>query len=488
MAENTSDGTPRFTPSFGPSRITKASVSQHTSGGIFQELGRTGLRHWGGYILEEWERTLQGKRGADVYREMSDNDAVVGGILYAIEMLVRKTSWWWEPAGDTQPDLQANEYCESLLDDMSYSWPDTVSEILSFLPFGWSWFEVVLKRRLGDQRDPTKRSKYDDGKIGLRKLAIRAQDTLAQWEFDETGGVQAMKQKPPPDYAERTIPIEKALLFRTRVTKGNPEGRSILRNAHRSWFFAKNIQNIEAIGIERDLAGLPKLVPPEQVDIWNPNDVQAQAYRREAEQLVSSIRRDEQEGILLPYGWEFDLVTTGGQRQFDAGNVIERYEKRIATSVLADVILMGQDKVGSFALSKTKETLFTSALETYLDQIANVINMHLVPRLMRLNASAFPGVTGHPQLKHGEIDQISLEELGAFVKALSDSGAPIWPNEEMLIKILDKAGLPAPAEDELEAALEAKRPPQSDPAADPAGQELAPADEGGAEEELGGTS
>lgn len=476
----TRGGDVRFHPSFGPARITKASVSQRGTGGLYQELGRTGLRHWGGYVLEEWERQLQGKRGAETWREMSDSDPVVGGILYAIEMLCRKTSWWWEPAGDTQPDLQANEYCEGLLDDMSYSWPDTVSEILSFLTFGWAYFEVVLKRRLGDQRDPTRRSKFQDGKIGVRKLAIRAQDSLSEWEFDETGGLQAMKQQPPPDYAERTIPIEKALLFRTRVTKGNPEGRSILRSAHRSWFFLKNIQNIEGIGVERDLAGLPMLTPPENVDIWNANDTAAAALRAEAEKLVSSIRRDEQEGIVKPPGWELELLTTGGTRQFDTGAIVERYERRIATSVLADVILMGQDKVGSFALSKTKEHLFTAALETYLDQIAGVINMHLVPRLMRLNP--FPGISGYPQLRHGEIEQITLEELGGFLKSLSDSGAPIWPNQEMLEKALDKAGMPAPSEEEQEAALEASRPPELEPAED----ELAPVDQAGAEEELGG--
>lgn len=481
---STHNGDVHYQVSFGPARITKNSVSQRQQGGLYQELGRTGLRHWGGYVLEEWERQLQGRRGAETFREMADSDPVIGGILYAIEMLCRKTSWWWEPAGDTQPDRAANKYCESLLDDMSFSWPDTVSEILSFLTFGWSWFEIVFKRRLGDQRDPRRRSKHDDGRVGIRKLAIRGQDALSEWVFDEEGGLRAMKQQPPPDYVERTVPIEKSLLFRTRVTKGNPEGRSILRSAHRSWYFLKNIQNIEAIGIERDLAGLPRLTPPENVDIWNPNDPLAQAMRTEAERLVSSIRRDEQEGLLTPYGWEFELVTTGGQRQFDTSAVIERYERRIATSVLADVILMGQDKVGSFALSKTKESLFSSALETYLDQIADVVNMHLVPRLMRLNA--FPGLTGYPKLRHGEIEQISLEELGKFLKDLSDSGAPIWPNEEMLRQALDRAGMPAPTEDELEDALEAKQPPPADPREPEEPGELAPADEGAAEEELGG--
>ena len=55
-----------------------------------------------------------------------------------------------------------------------------------------------------------------------------------------------MTQQPPPDYGLLTIPISKAMLFRTESAKDNPEGRSILRNAYRSWYFKRRIQEIEA--------------------------------------------------------------------------------------------------------------------------------------------------------------------------------------------------------------------------------------------------
>ena len=84
--------------------------------------------------------------------------------------------------------------------DMSQTWEDTISEILSFLPFGWSYHEIVYKRRLGDTEDPTTRSRFNDGKIGVRKLPIRAQETLWEWKFDETGGIRGMIQLAPPTY------------------------------------------------------------------------------------------------------------------------------------------------------------------------------------------------------------------------------------------------------------------------------------------------
>ena len=81
---------------------------------------------------------------------------------------------------------------------------------------------------------------------------------------------------PPPSYNLYTIPIDKALLFRTKSRKDNPEGRSILRNAYRSWYFKRRIQEVEGIGIERDLAGLPVMYAPADLDIWNPDDEQTQ--------------------------------------------------------------------------------------------------------------------------------------------------------------------------------------------------------------------
>lgn len=66
-----------------------------------KEIGRIGQRRYGGTIYEEFLHELRGTRGIEVYREMSENDDVVGAILFAIEMLVRQCDWNVEPGGDT---------------------------------------------------------------------------------------------------------------------------------------------------------------------------------------------------------------------------------------------------------------------------------------------------------------------------------------------------------------------------------------------------
>jgi hypothetical protein len=215
----------------------------------FTEAGSTGLRRMGGYVYEEILRELSGYKGIKIYKEMSENEPVIGAFLFAIDMLVRGVSWDVKPASTEPQDLLSAKRVEENMQDMSHSWEDMIVEILSMLPFGWGWHECVYKIRQGESSDPdVPGSRFDDGTIGWRKIPIRSQDSLLEWEFDASGGVKAMIQMPPPDYIPRRIPIEKSLLFRPKAHKGNPEGSSILRNAYIPWFFKKSLQRIEAIG------------------------------------------------------------------------------------------------------------------------------------------------------------------------------------------------------------------------------------------------
>lgn len=427
---------------FGPREIIvvgKAASPQTrynlgTGGNIFEEYGRSGLRHWGGFVFDEWLQQLQqGRRAAEVFREMGDQDPIVGSILYAIQMLMRRVTWWMEPHGS-----RGSEWTWEVLNDMMFSWPDTISEILSFLQYGWGWHEICFKMRLGPTGEPRTNSAYNDGTIGLSKLPLRSQDSLWKWVFDDYGEIEGLIQNPPPDYLLRFIPRQKALHFRTTIFKDNPEGRSVLRNAYRSWWFIKNIQQIEAIGVERDLAGLPVLIPPEGTDIWDTSDANMISMLQQAKNVVSSIRRDEQEGVVLPFGWTLELLASKGSRQFDTSAIISRYENRMATSVLADLVMMGQDKVGSYALAVTKKDLFAASLGAYLDIISSVINTQLIPALWKVNGFK----DEMPKLCHGSVETTDLDTLGTFINAIGRVGAPIdW--ETMLPWINEQMGAPA---------------------------------------------
>jgi len=409
------------------------SKTDKTDGYDFQELGSSGLRRTAGFINDDITPELVGLRGARVYREMSDNDPVIGAMLYAIERLIIQIDWRVEPFKDDddtslKKDDDTAKFVESCLYDMSDSWESTLSNILTFLPYGYAFCELVYKRRLGrDQEDPSKRSQYDDGKIGWRKIPLRAQETTWEWILDKKGGIRGLIQMDPYAGPLAPIPIEKALLFRASSARNNPEGRSVLRNAYRSWRFKKTIEEIEAVGMERDLAGMPvAYVPPSML---SSTATSAEVVARGAiESLVRGIKRNENEGILFPLAYDSEgretykltLLNAGGNRQFDTDKIISRYDQRISMTVLADFILLGHDNVGSFALGASKIDLFTTAIGQIAQTIAETFNQHAIPRLLKLNGM---DTTRLPELTFGEITHVDLTLLADFIQKASASGA-----------------------------------------------------------------
>ena len=421
-----------------------------------KELGRIGQHRYGlhghaSVFMEEFIPQLQGLNGIRVYTEMADNDATVGAVLFAIENLMRNADFSVEPGGESAKDKEAAEFIESCMADMEETWQEFLSECLSFITYGWSYHEIVYKRRVGKTSSPITNSKYSDGLIGWRKLPIRAQDTLYGWEYkDKTDDLIGMTQDPPPDFERVTIPIEKALHFKTRSRKGNPEGRSILRTAYRAWYFKKRLEEIEGYGMERDLAGFPVLYGPP--NLWDDDDEDMMNARAEADRIISGIRRDALEGLALPgqqsdgtYLWKLELLASSGKRQFDTNAIIDRYDKRIATSVLADFVMLGQQQVGSFALADSKTKIFSLSIGSYLEVICEVFNNQAIPRLIDMNGDHFKGITDYPKMKHGDIDEQDIQQFATAVSTLIGAGALV-PDEEMEKEIRRVLNLPEKVE------------------------------------------
>ena len=59
------------------------------------------------------------------------------------------------------------------MQDMLTPWPDVVSGALTMVPYGWSWLEVVYKKRAGPTIDAYGyRSQHNDGLLGVVSRAI----------------------------------------------------------------------------------------------------------------------------------------------------------------------------------------------------------------------------------------------------------------------------------------------------------------------------
>lgn len=395
--------------------INKATAKVKTA-----PIGVIGLKTASGKIEEEFLYDLRWPDAGKIYQEMMSNDAVVGGCLYLIETLIRKAHWHTQPASSEAGDIEAAEFLESCMHDMTETWDAFICEVLSMLPYGFSFHEIVYKTRRGPlEKDKKFRSKYTDGRIGWQSMPIRSQSTLSDWVVDETTGDATHFTQDPSLVGSQApvqeIPLEGNLLFRTKATRGNPEGWSILRRAYRSWYFKRYIEELEGIGIERNLAGIPVLAPPPDVPLFDPNNEDMIRMLGWAQELIDGLRQDRNHGVILPNtDWSLKLLgIDGAGRAIDTDTAIRRHENRIAMSMLADVILMGGDRTGSFALAETKQSLLMNSLQAIINSIADTLNQSAIPTLFTLNNWQ---LEQYPKIVADDLQPVTIKDVALLLR------------------------------------------------------------------------
>lgn len=112
------------------------------------------------------------------------------------------------------------------------------------------------------------------------------------------------------------------------------------------------------------------------------------------------------------------------------------------TVFLADMLKLGQDSTGSYALSDSKNNILALALEGYLKTISDVINRDLVPQTLAMNGYNFKA-SEMPQITYGDIEDRDLDELSKYIQRVSAVGA-ISVDRKLDAALRKAANLPEP--------------------------------------------
>lgn len=408
--------------------------------------------HNGQIRADEFLPELRGRKAIRKYREMRDNDSTIGAVMYAVEQILRDVTLKVNPADDSEAAKREAQFVEEVLHDMDHTLDDHIAEALSFLSYGFGWFEVIYKRRVGpNERSDKKRSKYEDGRIGVRKIAARAPWTINKFDVDRTtGDVLGIEQSVGGFNNKNYIPLNKSLYYRTTSINGDPSGRSILRNAYTSYEYLNNLQAIEAIAVERELAGIPVARIPAEYLSSDATSAQAQ-FVASLKQVLRDVKFNEQGYIITPSDTYLDkdgsptnirlvdieLMASNGKRNIDIDPIVRRYQHDIARSVLSEFLLLGSQG-GSYALSKSKTDLFLRALESYIQAIVDVLNKQLVERLWELNGLPYNLM---PTIEAGDVAPHDLREIAAFLRNLNGANIDVSTHPEVIQDLMDIAEL-----------------------------------------------
>jgi hypothetical protein len=409
--------------------------------------------HNGQIRADEFLPELRGRKAIRKYREMRDNDSTIGAVMYSAEQVLRDVTLKVKPANDSDAAKAEADFVKSVLDDMEHSLDDHVAEALSFLSYGFAWFEVVYKRRVGpNERSDKKKSKYTDGRIGVRKIASRAPWTVNRFDVDVTTGTVLGIEQSVGNFVntKNYIPANKSLYYRTTSLNGDPSGRSILRNAYTSYEFLNNLQMIEAIAVERELAGIPVARVP--AEYLGPDATAAQSqFVSSLQTILRDVKFNEQGYIILPSDVytdtegklsnnrlvDIELMSSSGTRNIEIDPIVRRYQHDIARSVLSEFLLLGSQG-GSYALSKSKTDLFLRALESYIQAIVDVLNKQLVERLWELNGLNYDLM---PTIEAGDVAPHDLREIAAFLRNLNGANIDVSNHPEVISDLMAIAEL-----------------------------------------------
>lgn len=408
---------------YRPDRRGRHQAGQQVNVGTV--IGVTGLKHIGGRIREEYLNALKNwNTEVKLYLEMRD-DPIIGALLDAIKLPLQAASFDVEPAaGGNANDEAAAEWLWNCMNGMeSQTWNSHVEDALECLDFGFAVGEMVLQKK-------------SDGRLWLRNIDPRGAESLNHWGYDavERDKLISFVQDDPNYGLSLTIPIAKCVHFKYRGRKGNPQGHSVLRALYRPFKFARNLEDLEGIGIERDVGGMP-IAKLKEGGEYSDKDIS------DLKTALKNLRKDEEVYLIEPPDVDIRAYG-GGSKTYDVNQVIDRWHKITLMRFFAQFIILGMGEVGTQSLVKGSQDFFSLVLEAVQRYLLATWNLQLVPYLFRFNQWA--GLSGYPSIvweKPGKID------LDGLVNALNTAAqakifTPTDVDEEHLRSIADLPEMP----------------------------------------------
>jgi len=394
------------------------------------EMAHLGVNVFNGVTTDEMKRELNFPASVKTYKQMQYHGAI-NASLTLFDNIISKVEWKFNPPSDaTEQEKEQCKIIQSMMHDMDQSWTEFVSDVLSCNIFGFSVHEKVYRRRYKSNG-----SKYNDGVIAWKKLPIRSQESIEKFLYDDSGNeITGVKQNlslvnNPSNKLrlknEIIIPASKMLLFRTGKHRGDPFGKSPLRNAYLSWRFITVLEELEAVSVSKDISGIPLLYLPPQYLSADASPEQ-KAIRAQFENQMRNMHMNNQTSIILPAVYDevtkqklfsLELLSMDGKKSFDLNAIKAYYQNAIYTSLSADILLLGTGSTGSFALAQFKNSIAAANAEALAKMICEVIQKDLITQTYELN--------GWNTDRMGSMDYDGLEaaDLETFSKFIQRAAA-----------------------------------------------------------------
>lgn len=402
--------------------------------------GVSGTPITGGFLtdLGEYNPELAGRNAVLTYEKMRRGDAQVRATLAACKLPVRSAKW------DVVPGLAASdpgfarakevaafvrenllgglEFRTSLGSWVSQTWDDVLCNALLMLDFGCAVHEEIWR--------------IDGSVVRLRQLAGRLPLTFYRWHTEADGetliGLEQYGYR-RGRFLNVTLPADKIAVFTYGREGANFWGIALQRAMYPHWYIKNKLYRVDAIACERNALGVP---------VWRLGPGFSREDRDAAYNFVTQIATHEATGAIEPPG----DATTGLRIVGYQGRVrdtlpsIQHHNVMISRAALALFMDLATAAHGSRALGQVHTDFFMLSLQSLADQIAAVITVNSIRRLVDFN---FGENAPRPRLVVANVQARSLSALVESLTGFAQAGLLV--SEENVRRFI-REGLALPEE------------------------------------------
>ena len=398
-------------------------------------LGGSGRAHWSGFIQpDEMNPELVGVQGILTYDDMYFSDPYMRRMILMLASTIQGGTVGVEPFGGDA----ATQLDKDIVDKVwwwlsEYMHPNIYEHLAEMLPVtfrnGFCPFEQIWQVCRENPFGETLTLPY--------KLALRLPRSIFQWPQDQLEDLAGIVQI-LPTAAAAFIPASELVYYRTQAEGDNWQGRSLLRQAFKSFFYKSRLESIEAIGLERKAVGLPVVYPPQNAKPQTKTALEA---------VIANAHTGESAYIVMPgpwweadkdNGWFLDIVKFDSSAGGEINDAIERHQDGIAASVLGDFMSLGHHQVGARATAEVQEDPFLTVVTSLIETVVLAPINRLIQRVVKAN---WPAAKGAPKLQIAVADTASLSEIATFIQLLVSVNA-LQVDPEMEDWLRERAQMP----------------------------------------------